>query len=384
MEKLNIIENYKKILQAWFLWAFLSISQASEAKDINENKTEIIIDIAWDITPTEDLRNKWRFEQLLNEISKKTSLSIDEVLAYPFSNVKWFFDDSYTIVNLETRALPRKIVKEHMEWKYKKTKSGERFFHFATDEKMIDIIKKENSSIEAVTIANNHSEDFNRFWFDTLKEFVKNENIRYCWDNKNWLQVEFDNYKWVKIAMIWSTIFNSWKLDSEKKLLKSAIEKAKKENAQIIVVYYHWWAEQSIKPEKYQKELARFAAENWATLFAWSHQHVLSWTENYKTKDWRIVPIAYWLWNFMFWWNSNPKDKDSMIFRNTFEYNQKTKTIKLKISENIPVIATWEKKSISKEVDKFIWYQKFRPSPASWEEKKRIDSKISERSKMIN
>jgi hypothetical protein len=29
-----------------------------------------------------------------------------------------------------------------------------------------------------------------------------------------------------------------------------------------------------------------------------------------------------------------------MIFRNTFEYDKKTKTIKLKISENIPVIAT--------------------------------------------
>lgn len=382
MEKINSQINIKKIIQASFLWTLLSISSPTQAKEIGETKTEIIIDIAWDVTPTEDLRNLGRFEKLLREISKETKMSFEDVLRYPFSNVKHFFDKSYTIVNLETRALPKKITDLNLYYKHKTPKSWDRFFHFATKEEMMGILDKRNSSIEAVSIANNHSKDFGELWFETLKSFAKDENLKYFWANNSDLQIEYDSYKWIKIGMISSTIHNSAKLESEKTKIANAIKKANENNAKIIVIYYHWWAEWSIKPEKYQKELAHFAAEKWATIFAWSHQHVISWTEKYKTKDNRIVPIAYWLWNFMFWWNSNPSDKDSMIFRNTFSYDQKTKTIILKDSNSIPIVATWWNNKKDND-DKFIWYNQFRPSEAKWSDKISIEKKLNDRSEMI-
>ena len=91
------------------------------------------------------------------------------------------------------------------------------------------------------------------------------------------------------------------------------------------------------------------------------HPHVLQGIETYKGKK-----IVYSLGNFCFGGNSNPSDKDTMIFQQTFTVTGDD----VAADENINIIPC----SISSESD----YNNYQPTPASGEEKTRIEERIAQ------
>lgn len=95
--------------------------------------------------------------------------------------------------------------------------------------------------------------------------------------------------------------------------MKNGISRAKKNNAEIIIVSFHWGTERKYYPNSKQKSLGHYAINCGASLVLGHHPHVLQGIEQYKGRY-----IVYSLGNFCFGGNSNPKDKDTMIFQQTF------------------------------------------------------------------
>ena len=107
------------------------------------------------------------------------------------------------------------------------------------------------------------------------------------------------------------------------------------EEADIVVVYFHWGIEGDRTPMASQREIAKACIDHGVDLVIGAHPHVLQKTETYKGKQ-----IIYSLGNFCFGGNKNPSDKDTMIYQHTF------------ILENKEIVeeSNNEKKSLLKSV----------------------------------
>lgn len=73
--------------------------------------------------------------------------------------------------------------------------------------------------------------------------------------------------------------FNFNTMEEDKAKIKSAMDKARKAGAQVLIVYYHWGEEYQREANKYQKELAQATADMGADIIFASHPHVLQETE---------------------------------------------------------------------------------------------------------
>ncbi len=328
---MNVV--YKKSLKLFglssvmLLSACVSIVPTKPNKPVPTNKPQkIIIDAVGDITPAEDFKTRYgRFDGFLNSYKNKTS----DILKVPFAKVKPYFNESYTIGNFESAALPDDVNPQE----YLVHKEG-RSFHFAASPRNIQVVSPLNSSVEALSLANNHSGDFRSLGKRTAIQLLKKQGNTPFGAT---LQPSYDEYKGVKIALIGTTHWHTTPVSKTKRDLERAVTTAKNNGAKIIVIFIHGAKEGYHEVQPYQRQLAHAAAEAGATLFVWSHQHVVSGTEVYRASDGHQTAIAYGLGNFMFGGNGNPEDKNTFIFRNTFAVTD-DKQIKLVSSENIPAV----------------------------------------------
>lgn len=227
---------------------------------------------------------------------KKTSFP--QVLAdngndfkYFFSGVKQIFqDDDLTLVNLETTLTDA-------------TLPAVKKFRFKGDPAYAAILKE--GSVEVVNVANNHTMDYLQKGFDDTLAALKKAGVEYS--GREHLPVI--DVKGVKVAFIGYTI---WDDNVRGKLLKSL--KQAREEAQLVIVSFHWGVERDYSQNDDQISLAHYAIDNGADAVIGHHPHVLQGVEGYKGRY-----IAYSLGNFCFGGNSNPADKDSMIFRLEFQ-----------------------------------------------------------------
>lgn len=147
--------------------------------------------------------------------------------------------------------------------------------------------------------------------------------------------------------------------------MMSNINAAKEAGAQIIVVFFHWGTERETVPDSVQMELGHAAIDAGATLVVGSHPHVIQGMENYNGHT-----IVYSLGNFCFGGNKNPSDKDCMIVQQTFTVRGNDVTI-----DNTNVIPC----SISSVSSR----NNYQPTPATGNEKERIEAKIKRSSDAI-
>ncbi|MFL5319020.1 MAG: CapA family protein [Myxococcaceae bacterium] len=84
--------------------------------------------------------------------------------------------------------------------------------------------------------------------------------------------------------------------------------------ADLVIPFFHWGREGMNVPEPYQTRLAHLAIDSGAAAVIGSHPHVLQGMELYKG-----APILYSLGNFVFGGNWNPKNKESVIVKLTFD-----------------------------------------------------------------
>jgi len=99
--------------------------------------------------------------------------------------------------------------------------------------------------------------------------------------------------------------------------ITAAIADLRRQGAQLIIAYYHWGEEGSNTPSAYQRAIGRFTIDSGCDLVLGSHPHVLQGIEEYKGKN-----IVYSLANFCFGGNNNPVDKDTIIFQQTFTFDE--------------------------------------------------------------
>lgn len=214
---------------------------------------------------------------------------------YFFKRVKKVFaKDDLTIVNFEGTLT-------------KSTTRSPKRFAFRGNPSYVNILKKAN--IEAVSFANNHCRDYgNKSYSDTIKT-LKKAGIKYA----SYSKVSIYSTKGKKIGMI--AVNGLEGTTYSKSLIKNGIKRLKKKKVDLIIVSMHAGIERTNTPNTSQKDIARYAVRLGANLVLGHHPHVLQGIEKY-----RDAYIVYSLGNFCFGGNTNPADKDTMIFQQTFTF----------------------------------------------------------------
>lgn len=162
-------------------------------------------------------------------------------------------------------------------------------------------------SVEAANMANNHSHDYGeQSYTDTLKALEDEGIVTFGYEHVKILDI-----KGVKVGV--TGIYELAEHLEKKQQVKENIAALKESGAQLIIVNFHWGIEREYIPNDTQKQLAHLAIDEGADLVIGHHPHILQGVEKYKDKY-----IAYSLGNFCFGGNSNPGDKDTMIFQQTF------------------------------------------------------------------
>lgn len=260
---------------------------------------------------------------------------------YFLSSVKSIFEaDDLTIVNLEgtfTEATERQ----------------DKQFAFKGDPSFVNILT--SGSVEATNLANNHSKDYGtESYEDTIKYVEEAGIVTFGYDRTAVMDV-----KGVKVGLV--GIYELADGMERQQQVIDNIQAVKDEGASLVIVSFHWGSEKEYYPDETQKALARIAIDNGADLVLGHHPHVLQGIEEYNGKN-----IVYSLGNFCFGGNSNPSDKDTMIFQQTFTFVDGELQV-----DNVTNIIPCRVSSASD-------YNDYQPTPAEGEEAERILGRIEE------
>lgn len=256
--------------------------------------------------------------------------------SYFLKNVQPYFStDDLTIVNFEGTLTDR-------------GSREQKTFAFKGDPEYTKILTE--GSVEAVTLANNHSKDYGDVSMEDTQMYLDEAGV--IWFEN--LTTRVVDVKGVKVGLIGLYALNG----TAEGNLPKAMEQVKKDGADVIIVQVHWGIEGDNYPDGSQVSLAHDAIDSGADLVIGHHPHVLQGVEKYKGKM-----IAYSLGNFCFGGNQNPSDKDTMIFRQTFTVKDG------EITDSEYEIIPCSISSVSSR-------NNYQPTPAEGSEKERISAKI--------
>lgn len=233
---------------------------------------------------------------------------VGEDYDYPFANVRTFFEnDDFTFVNLESVLADS-------------GSAADKTFTFRGPEAYVNILS--GSSVEAVTLANNHTMDFGNAGYENTKSVLEGAQISY---------VESDDIKLFTTERGLTVGLYADAFNISKKGIEENIQKLKDAGAEVIICAFHWGEEGRYHPEEKQKTLARHAISQGAHAVVGHHPHVLQETEFSESGV-----IFYSLGNFCFGGNVHPKDKDSAIVQVEI-IREVDGTIRVGTTEMIPV-----------------------------------------------
>ncbi len=208
-----------------------------------------------------------------------------------FRNVLPIFEqDDLTIVNMEGSLTTRGTRQE-------------KTYAFRGDPAYVNILTE--GSVEAATLANNHSLDYGEVGLEDTKTALDDAGI--LWFEN--LETVVTTVNGVKVGLIGLYDLNGSGLRN----ISVAMEQVKSQGAELVIVQVHWGIEREGIPTDRQREVGYAAIDAGADLVIGHHPHVLQGVEEYKGKM-----IAYSLGNFCFGGNQNPTDKDTMIYQQTF------------------------------------------------------------------
>ncbi len=267
--------------------------------------------------------------------------------AYFFRKVSSIFKkDDLTIVNLEGTL----------------TKRGQRSpkkYAFRGDPSYAGILKK--GHIEAVSFANNHCRDFSPVSYQDTCDTLKKNKIHYA----SYEKTSIFRKKGKRIGMLAVNGLESF--TNSKNLIQRGIKKLKKRKADLIIVSIHAGIEHTSQLSDTQKALSRYAVRQGANLVLGHHPHVLQGIETY-----RGAYIVYSLGNFCFGGNTNPSDKDTMIFQQKFTFQGKKLLRKKSPAKVIPC-------SLSSRPD----INNYQPKPAAPKRYQRILDRLTRYSRPL-
>ena len=260
---------------------------------------------------------------------------------YFFQNVKSIFDaDDLTIVNMEGTLT-------------EETARQDKTYAFKGPAEYAQILT--SGGVEAANLANNHSHDYgDKSYTDTIETIEAAGIVSFGYDRTAVMDVNG-----IKVGLV-GTYELADGMGCEDEMIAN-IKAVEEQGAQIVIVSFHWGLERENYPTENQVNLAHSAIDNVADLVLGHHPHVLEGIEVYNGKN-----IVYSLGNFCFGGNSNPSDKDTMIFQQTFTVENGELT-----ADNVTNIIPC---SVSSESG----YNNYQPTPLEGDEAERVRGRIEE------
>lgn len=263
--------------------------------------------------------------------------------SYFFKGVESVFhNDDLTLVNLETTFTTAK-------------KKADKTFRFKGDPSYVNILTE--GSIEMVNISNNHIYDYLEQGFQDTLETLEQAGIYYSGEG----HIAYYETKGITIASIG---YVAWSTDIQDSLKKDIAEA--RENADLVIVSFHWGKERSNYPNSVQTQLGRFSIDEGADIVVGHHPHVIQGIDKYKGKY-----IVYSLANFCFGGNRNPADKDTFIFQGLFTFQNG------ELIENDGTIYACRVSSVNNVND-------YQPTLLKGEDRERVINRILKYSEKLN
>ena len=211
--------------------------------------------------------------------------TVGEDYSYPFRNVLHFFaEDECTLINLEGPLCDggNPMQKKHT---------------FRGPTAYVNILTE--NSVEAVTIANNHTQDYGEKGYLSTVETLTYAGIPFAERDAS---VIFTTAHDLTVGIYGAVYYN---LDRDAITAQIA---ALAECCDLVIFSPHWGTEGTYHPTKEQQEIGRAAIDAGADIVWGSHPHVLQPVESYNDGV-----IFYSLGNFSFGGNGYPQDLDTAL-----------------------------------------------------------------------
>ena len=240
--------------------------------------------------------HEWQYSRYPNNMLAV----MDGDWSYPFAGVADVFsEDDLTMVNLEGAFTDR-------------NEPAEKAYRFRAPTEAAQTLLF--GSVEAVTLANNHSRDYREEGLQDTRDTLDALGVLWADGAKPIVtQLPDDGPTLGVIAFNWVE-GETWAGNVEGVLrrMEPDYEECRDRGCDLVIAYLHWGWEYRSEPEQWMVELAHKLVQLGCDMVIGSHPHVLQRTEVYEG-----VPIAYSLGNFCFGGNSGPEDMDSAILRQT-------------------------------------------------------------------
>ena len=206
---------------------------------------------------------------------------------YPFANVRDIFEnDDFTLANLEG---PLTEVGTPLE----------KEFVFRGPPAYTQILT--GSSVEAVTIANNHILDYDYEGRTATKEALTEAGVAFGAREESFLYT-------TESGLTLGVYCDDFAFD--KAHITESIASLREQGAEIVICAFHWGEERDYIPNQNEIDWGHVAIDAGADIVAGHHPHVLQPVEYYKNGV-----IFYSLGNFSFGGNANPSDTDTAILQ---------------------------------------------------------------------
>lgn len=214
--------------------------------------------------------------------------TVGEDYQYPFRNVASYFqNDEFTFLNLEG---PLTDSGNPMQKK-----------HTFRGPTAYTRILTENS-VEAVTLANNHTHDYGQAGYDSTLAALEAAGIPF---------VERDNSCIVTTENgLTIGLYGAVYYVLEEEAITSGISELKAQGCDLVIFAPHWGVEGTYQPSAQQIKLGHAAIDAGADIVCGSHPHVLQPIEEYNGGI-----IYYSLGNFSFGGNGYPRDYDTALLQ---------------------------------------------------------------------
>ena len=218
--------------------------------------------------------------------------------AYFFKRVASYLEsDDITIANLEG-ALTNKTEKED---------KGEGSFNFRGPTKYANILTK--GSVEVCNLANNHSFDYGSDGYADTKKTLDKAKIGYFCADLTYVK----EVNGIKVGFMGINATAGY--DTATDTMKQSAKALRNEDCDLVIGVFHWGVEGDYKVESDQVKLAHAAVDAGCNLVLGGHPHLLQGIESYNGAN-----IVYSLGNFVFGGNDDPMDYETMIYQQTFTF----------------------------------------------------------------
>ena len=196
-----------------------------------------------------------------------------------------FKEDDFTILNLENVLTDQQLLPIE--------KSTDPAYWYKSRTANINILS--SSSVEGVSVSNNHTGDYGKVGKQDTIDAIVNANMEYG-DYNHIMYFKKNNYT---VAIICKGLWIENQANEIINLIKEAESKSDYQ-----IVFFHGGQERIHHPEEWKVRATRKLIDNGADLVVGSHPHVIQPREIYKEKE-----IVYSLGNFCYGGNRGPENR---------------------------------------------------------------------------